>query len=236
MADAEQVFGIADRTPGGSLRARDVQLIANQLRRRWFVLLPSDTAYSIAVQPKGEQSRKFVNRLLGRDDIPVSLAFPSAPAARPYVLTSLTAEAIIDTFCPGPVTVVCPARPGRLPGNFFAKAIAVQDDTIGVRVPDSTIEREIAGCTELPITTVAVRDAKGNVVTSFDQAMAIVRAGLSRTGHVDWYAIEGNRFYAHHSTVIRVEGSTISLLREGDIPFERILEVVRHLPAAALDD
>src|SRR5215468_4617752 len=93
MGTPDFVIGRQDRTPGRSLAVRDVQIIARILRGGGCVMLPSDTAYSVAVLAVGEQTRKRVNRILRRPDIPISLAFPSVTVARKWVAPNKLVEA-----------------------------------------------------------------------------------------------------------------------------------------------
>src|SRR5215468_1341426 len=94
MGTPDFVIGRQDRTPGRSLAVRDVQIIARILRGGGCVMLPSDTAYSVAVLAVGEQTRKRVNRILRRPDIPISLAFPSVTVARKWVAPNKLVEAL----------------------------------------------------------------------------------------------------------------------------------------------
>jgi L-threonylcarbamoyladenylate synthase len=236
LGEPERVFPIGDRTAGGALTSRELALVANKLLRRGFVLLPSDTGYSVAVIPHDADTRRFVNTLLGRPaGWPVSLAFSGMRSVRDYARLELGALHLLEAFTPGPITVVCPvsAEPGRQ--RFAAQALGAPDLTIGVRIPDSAVERDVAACTPYPITTAAVRDPAGAIVQSFAEAVEILdSASLERTG---WYAIEGtDRFRSKHSTVVRVSGPTVELLRSGDIPFADIERISRELPAGAFEN
>ncbi len=237
MGDPERVFPIGGRTAGGALTSRDLALAANKLLRRGFVLLPSDTGYSVAVIPHDADTRRFINTLLRRPvDWPVSLAFSGMRSVRDYARLELGALHLLEAFTPGPITVICPvsAEPGRQ--RFAAQALGAPDLTIGVRIPDSSVERDVAACTPYPITTAAVRDAAGAIVQSFSQAVEILDTASDGLEHAGWYAIEGtDRFRSKHSTVVRVSGPAVELLRQGDIPFTDIKRISQDLPAGAFE-
>jgi L-threonylcarbamoyladenylate synthase len=83
MGEAEFVIGKDERTRGGSLPGSVLENVAEIIQQGGFVLLPSDTCYSIAAQPpRSEDARRRINTLLGRTDIPISLAFSSWMATR----------------------------------------------------------------------------------------------------------------------------------------------------------
>ena len=177
MTEPAFVVGQGDRTPGGSLSGPVLEKVAELLyKRRGFVLLPSDTCYSIAALPLSAATRAGINTMLGRPDgIPLSLAFSGLPAADQYIADEAVAKALLKSFCPGPITVVCPGVQDveLLPMGFFDKANNVPDWTIGVRIPDCVIERQVSAATDYPVTTVAVRSAGyADAIRDFDTAHA----------------------------------------------------------------
>jgi L-threonylcarbamoyladenylate synthase len=225
------------RTEGGALATSFVQKARDKLLKRGFILLPSDTCYSLAALAADEFARKSVNAILGRPDDPISLAFPNYFSVHRLIEVDNTTALLLEHFTPGPITVVCQAK-ADVSQDFLAN-IASFDRTIGVRIPDSFIEREIAASTDYPLMSVAVRDDTGKPVQIFRDACEIVSAGTQRLGSVGWGAIEGDGFYFSHSTVVRVGGvDKVTLLREGDLLFDHILRAVKtdHPSGFAMED
>jgi L-threonylcarbamoyladenylate synthase len=132
---------------------------------------------------------------------------------------------------------VCKAKEA-VPDDFLMNVIGSSDRTIGVRIPDSSIERDLAASTQSPLMTVAVRDLNtGEAIQQFEQAVEVVKSGIERLGGAEWAAIEGENFYASHSTVIRVGVDKVELLRKGDEgPTEEILDFIRGIPGWAIED
>lgn len=226
-----------DRTPGGALYSRAVQAVKLCLMRRMFVLLPSDTCYSVATLAVSRNAYADINTLLERNKEPISLAFPDLSRVEEWVNLNNLSAILFERFTPGPITVVCAAKP-TLPVEFTTQTIGSKTRTIGVRIPDSIVERQVAGCTRYLITTVAVRNPKDHeVVQDFDCAMEIVGKGMERIGNPGWGAIEGDVFYAKHSTVVYIAESSreVKLIREGHIPFADIEAVTRFLPVWSID-
>ncbi|HEX8629712.1 MAG TPA: Sua5/YciO/YrdC/YwlC family protein [Catenuloplanes sp.] len=230
MNQPEPTFMISggERTRGGALSVDNVNRVARMLLSGGFAVLPSDTAYSVAAIAVTGSTRTTINTLLGRANMAVSMAFPSMPAVRRWIQPSPVVEKILGRYCPGPITVVCPGSL-ELPASFFSEGARGPNLTIGVRIPDSVVERDVAAATGYPITTVAVRDrATGAVVTSFDEALAVVEAGMVEIGGAPWCAVEGTEFYPAHSTVVAVTGDgRIEEKRPGDIPFADIEAAIR---------
>ncbi len=220
-----------DRTPGGNLTTAHLQKIRYFLsKNNGMILLPSDTGYSLAVRPRNAEDYKRINLILDRGELPVSLAFNNFFAVEQFIEITKVVACLLEKFTPGGITVVCKANP-KIPREFITDSIHVSDGTIGVRIPDSSIEREVAGCVNyLPVTTVAVRDEQGNIVQDFTTALEIVSKGMKAIGFTNWAAIEGDTFLQYHSTVIRVNHTTHewNIEREGMISEEQV--------SAALDE
>ncbi|MEM7187518.1 MAG: hypothetical protein AAF466_12750, partial [Bacteroidota bacterium] len=111
------------------------------------------------------------------------------------------------------------------------EVVKSSDGSVGVRIPDSTIEREVAGCTRFPITTVAIRDSEGKIIQDFEQAIEVVRQGTKKLNRpIAFGSIEGDKFLDSHSTVVSVFDRKLSLIRQGQTPFEQIKAVFETYP------
>ena len=149
-----------------------------------------------------------------------------------------TIAILLERFTPGPITIVCKAN-DSISDEFLAQNIASTDRTIGVRIPDSTVERDIAASTKYPIMTVAVREANGDTVQDYNRAVEIVAAGIEGTNwQGNWTGIEStSSWHFCHSTVIRVnQDAGIELLREGDIELGEIQEALKMMSGWAIQD
>lgn len=227
MTDPEFVVRRDEREEDGSLSARHLAAVEDLLMNRGYVLLPSDTAYSIAARLMSDRTRNDINLVLGRDRLePLSQAFADAAAVERMIGDNEMAARLFAALTPGPITVVC--ADDRLPDAYAKRAMASQNGTIGLRVTDSEVERAVAALTGFPVTTVAVRDPDSNTaVRDFDRAMAIVGPGMADIG-ARWAAIEGDIRHTETSTVVEVMdgGRSWQILRPGAIPVEDIRDVL----------
>lgn len=234
QSEPEFIVDASQRTQGGSLSVRHLSQIAEILLAGGYALIPSDTAYSVAAIPVTSSVRTTINEMLNRGLEPMSLAFPSLTMVREWIAPNEYAERVIERYCPGPITVVCPASP-RQPAQYFSEGMRAPDQTIGVRIPDSIAERDIAAATGFPISTVAVRsqDADKVALTSYDAALEVVEAGVRAIGGTRWCVVEGRGFYKAHSTVAHVSpDGTVRRIRDGDITYDEIRDFVAGVGAA----
>jgi L-threonylcarbamoyladenylate synthase len=229
MTAPEFVVALPDGEAHDSISAEHLTRIGDVLLNGGFVLLPSDTSYSVAVLPLSQSTREQLNILLKRPDQPLSLAFPDLAAASRWVAPNPVVTALLERFCPGPITVV--ARVSfSIPAQVVDRAVAGPDRTIGVRIPNSAVERAVAATLRYPITTTAVFDpATSRPVTDFSVARAFVEARVGMTRFSRWCAIEGTIDYEDLSTVVRVApDGRLDPVRPGAIPLDDI-EACRSL-------
>jgi L-threonylcarbamoyladenylate synthase len=237
VSDPVFIHGLEHATEGGAPPTWVVQQARRRLLRRGFVVLPSDTCYSLAALAIDDETYDSLNSILGRPPSPVSLVFPSLLRASEFVELSNYAATLFERLTPGPITIVAKAT-HLVPAKFLSHAISSARGTIGARISDSIIERDIAASIQYPLITAAVREpATGAAVRSFDRAIEIVRKG-TETCPATWGAIEGKITYSDHSTVIEVLDEKIRLIRDGHVPYSEIQETLRQHPISefAMED
>jgi L-threonylcarbamoyladenylate synthase len=225
-------------TGSGALRTEHVQAIVNILvDRGGLALIPSDTCYSLAARPIGPAVSKRINMILGREKMPISLAFDSATRVGHWVQLTNIAERLLDRLTPGPLTVVCPILEGYVPhvAAIVDDVLTVPDRTIGVRIPDSRIEMQLVTACDFPLTTVAVRDHTQQAVTDFEQAREVVEQGIAALGdRVALAMVETKtKFFSAHSTVVRVPGQSYGVdydvIRVGALTTEDLDKEIQNL-------
>jgi L-threonylcarbamoyladenylate synthase len=128
---------------------------------------------------------------------------------------------------------VCAANPDPrfIPPRFF-KVMMAGNRTIGIRIPNSAVERQVAAALRSPITTVALRNPDNSSMVDFDDAMEVMRHGMARVGRA-WSAIEGAEFDIANSTVVLVTrySQELDQVRAGAIDFNEIQQTVARARA-----
>jgi tRNA A37 threonylcarbamoyladenosine synthetase subunit TsaC/SUA5/YrdC len=212
-----------ERDPEGNLLPEHLAEIRQVFQDQGFVVLPSDTAYSVAAWPRTSQTRIKINEILQRANEPLSLAFPSVAVVQQWTTPNDVADRLLNCFTPGPITVVRSAS-RLIPADFTRELIGSQNHTIGVRITDSAEERQVAGVGASPVTTVPVQYVKPDgrsPVTSFEDALTIFGERIAAIGGgALWCAIEGTIQYSRGSTVVEMlgESGSYEIKRSGVIP------------------
>jgi len=240
MSKPEFVILSSERTPGGALHTAALRRIRSKLQSQGFILLPSDTCYSLAAYAAFDNTHRNINTILSRGDDPISLCAANYEEALRWIdARNYVAQALLEHFTPGPITVVCaPSASVRHRTRFFNNTIGDTQGQIGIRIPDSFVERDVSATnSNYLITTTAVRDPQTKAaVTSFEKALDIVQRGIAAFGGAGWGAIQGNGFSGSHSTVVIANRGGVKLIRAGAIAFDDIKTAATIMPSTVHED
>ncbi|MBI2936028.1 MAG: threonylcarbamoyl-AMP synthase [Chloroflexi bacterium] len=193
------------------------------VRQGGVVAYPTDTVYGLGADAFNEAAIEKVFAIKGRPlGMPLPLLLASAEelgqvtSETPPLVASLAAR-----FWPGALTLVLPKGP-RVPA-----ALASRGWTVGVRVPDHPVPRELVRRLGSPITGTSANRSGGPEATTEED----VRRQLG--GLVDLIIVGGPRPRGVTSTVLDLTGPAPRIVRAGAIPKEALEEVCGHPLSAA---
>jgi len=244
-----QTNEIVRLTFGDSLAYGHLRQVCYTLRHGGLCILPSDTCYSLAALPFRRDALAHLASILpGKDSDPIPLAFGSLALAQQYVRLTPRDEKLIDAYCPGPLTLVCEINDQH--DKKIIEDMLHTHGTIGVRIPDSTVERQVSIELQRPITTCAIRDDSGEPVRIFDDAVSLVRMRMkARQEEFLLFAVRMTRLaYREVSTVASVqkeglpEGKelvspySVFIYRPGIIEPEQLESALRKLWPSDFED
>ena len=177
-----------------------------------IVGIPTDTVYGLAADPwhSGAADRLFL--LKGR---PRTVELPLLVADQSQALELATAvpesaRLLMEAFWPGALTIVLPRRPE------IEADLGDEDGTIGVRCPAHPVPRAL--CAVAGPVAASSANRHGDPPLTSAQALASTLPGVALV--LDAGACDGLP-----STVVDSTGEIPKLLREGAIPWERIVAV-----------
>ena len=180
-----------------------------------LIVYPTDTVYGLGADPFNEAAVERVFEAKRREAKPMPILVSSVEAARRIAYVSVEAEALIEAFWPGPLTIVLPSR-GLLPSRVTAGL-----SSVGVRMPSHDVAlRLIEACGGLLIGTSA------NI--SGRQPPRTVEEALAQLGGaVDLALDAGPATYGKPSTVVELRGGELKLIREGALSWSEVVKALR---------
>lgn len=189
---------------------------AEAIRHGKIVAFPTDTIYGLGVSIYNELAMRQVYRVKGRLKSKALIAFIADLDQLKEVASSVPANAnrLIKAFWPGALTLILPAKI-NLPST------ATQNDTIGVRLPDNQIAREIVRAVGEPVATTSANRSGFLSPTSADQ----VRSALG--AKIDLLIDGGIIVNGVESTIVDVTVTPPRVLRQGAIAVGAIEKVLK---------
>lgn len=179
-----------------------------------LVLYPTETVYGLGVDPFNREACAALFELKGREEgKPVSWLLAGTADIARYAEVSDVAERIISSFLPGPLTLVLPVRPEYL---AFASPLG----TVGFRVSSDSIIERVLREYGAPLTATS---ANVSGMTTLATVPEILAQFGDRATLIDKIIDDGPRT-GTPSTVVRILGREVEILREGAVSKEAIIK------------
>jgi L-threonylcarbamoyladenylate synthase len=192
-------------------RTRSVAEVVRVLRAGGTAIVPTDTAYALAADATNPDAVLWVKRLKGRDaGKPVALIASSTAQVRKFFRFPSIVAWLARRFWPGPLTLVLQPKRALVRSSLARGGV-------GVRVPANATARRIVQRLGNPITATSANRSGGP--TPYTPA-AVIRG--FRRAQPDVFLDAGRLPKRPVSTVVRLRGSRVEILRHGAIPATKL--------------
>ena len=196
------------------------------LRAGGLVALPTETVYGLAADAGNAKAVAHIFAVKGRPRFnPLICHVPDRAAAAALVRIGPLAARLMETFWPGPLTLVLPKREGAP----VADLVSAGRDTLAVRAPAHPVARRLLAAFPRPLAAPSAnRSGRVSPTTA-----AHVAADLGTA--VDLILDGGACDVGIESSIVAVEEDSVTLLRPGGVASEAIERVTGRplAPAAA---
>jgi L-threonylcarbamoyladenylate synthase len=195
---------------------RRIQAAAAVLRRGGVVVYPTETLYALGARADDAAALlRLARAKLRPEGKPLPLLAGDRDQVRRVARLEGVAERVADRFWPGPLTLVLPAAPG------LDAAVTAGTGTVGIRIPGSPVARALALRAGFALVSTSANPAGG------PPPARVADLHPDLLAQVDHVLDGGPTPGGPPSTVVRVEGSIVHVLREGVIPAAAVRAVVR---------
>ena len=157
------------------LSSSDFERVIAIIRDGGLCILPSDSSYVLTGRVTEQGITNDIDILLKRNGMKMPLAFSSLRQINTYMKLSNMAHHFLKRLTPGGLTLVALPEVDEFIGVSCAYLNA--DGTIGVRLTDSLVERQLAD--DFPLPSTPIRDANNHEVLTAEEALAIIQDRLS---------------------------------------------------------
>ncbi|MBR3893839.1 MAG: threonylcarbamoyl-AMP synthase [Clostridia bacterium] len=199
----------------------DLARAAEIIRRGGLAVFPTETVYGLGGDATDASAAKKIYAAKGRpSDNPLIIHVANPEDAERYALPNDTYYRLAKAFMPGPLTVILPKRdniPREVTGGL---------DTVAVRCPSHPVARALIALAGVPI---AAPSANLSGKPSPTSASHVVE---DLDGRVDMILDGGDCEIGLESTIVKLDGDKLTLLRPGGITYDALCMVCEQVTVA----
>lgn len=194
-------------------RLKDVAKIINDGK---VVVFPTETVYGIGVNGLEVDAIEKLYKIKGRDyNKPISLLVSSYEMIESVAnIVSPMEKRIIENFFPGPITLVLDKK------DVVPDILTAGTNTVGIRMPDSEFCLRLIDYVGKPIATSSAN------ISGRESGVDIENIYAQFGDMVDLYVDNDEERSDISSTVVRVVGEELVILRSGAISKEDIMKKI----------
>ncbi|MDR3493715.1 MAG: L-threonylcarbamoyladenylate synthase [Ancalomicrobiaceae bacterium] len=214
-----QRFDVRD---GGAAHQRAIAAAVGALSRGTLVAVPTETVYGLAADATQAQAVAGIYAAKGRPSFNPLIAHVSGiDMAAAHGELSPIAEQLVESFWPGPLTLVVPRRANAAPGIApIADLVTAGLETIALRMPANAVTLEVIRRLGRPIAAPSANRSGGISATSADDVVAELGASVAVV--LD----DGPSPVGVESTILMLADGPPRLLRPGGVPRSAIEQVL----------
>ncbi len=205
------------------LRAQDKELAraADILRRGGLVVFPTETVYGLGGDGTNAEAAKKIYAAKGRpSDNPLIIHIARPEDAAHYAEVNPTYEKLARAFMPGPLTVILPKKeniPTSTTGGL---------DSVAVRCPAHPVAHRLIELCGFPVAAPSANlSGKPSPTRASDVAEDL-------DGRVDMILDGGESEIGLESTIVKIDGDRLTLLRPGGITYDALCMVCAQVEIA----
>lgn len=198
------------RPKSGLLSLGDVERVADSLQRGTPAVLPTETGYMLAALATSDDAVKAAFTVKGRSSAAVMhVACASMGMAHTVGVLVDRALRLLGEFTPGPLSVIV-EQTGLLQGD-----LVTLNGTVGIRVPDHPATLQVINAVGAPLTATSL-NSSGSQLAAVDEAS--LRSLHWPEGSVIYVVRDDDAIaYSSASTLVRLSGQEVEILRPGPI-------------------
>jgi len=187
-----------------AMESGSIRLAARAVRRGLLVVYPTDTVYGLGCDPLNHAAARRLFEAKGRESKPVPVLCSTTEKAQELVKFSSRAVELSQEHWPGALTIVAPLR------RPVAPQLTQGGEFLGVRVPAHS------GCLELIAACGGWLTGTSANHSGQPSARSAGEAMDALGGTVD-FVLDGGRLSGQESTVVKVVGNEVTILRTGPV-------------------
>ncbi len=178
------------------------------------VATPTETVYGLTADATNDAAVACIYEAKGRPGFnPLIIHVRDAAQAAEIAVLDPAAEALAEAYWPGALTIVLPRRPD----SGIAEGATAGLSTVAVRAPAHPVMRALLAACRRPLAAPSANASGGISPTSAEHVLKTLG------GRIPLVIDGGPTEHGLESTIVRIDGDRIALLRPGPIDFAEIV-------------
>ena len=180
------------------------------------ITFPTETVMGLAVKYDDKIAYERLNEIKRRlPNKPYTMMLDNKNHIALYAEVTPRAQKLIDTFMPGPITLILKAKEG------LPEWVTLGSGTIGVRVPASEQTLEMLEHVEKPLLAPSANKADQPPCKNSKEVKKVFGDDID-------LIVKGKATSNISSTIVDLTGKNINIIREGTITKEEVLEALKE--------
>ena len=200
----------------------DLRRAASILNAGGLVVFPTETVYGLGGDGTNAQAAQKIYAAKGRpSDNPLIIHIAQPSDAEAYAVTNPTYYRLAKAFMPGPLTVILPKKdtiPLSTTGGL---------DTVAVRCPSHPVARRLIELADIPIAAPSAN------LSGKPSPTCASHVAQDMDGRVDMILDGGDCEIGLESTIVKIDGERLTLLRPGGITYDALCMVCEDVTVAS---
>ncbi len=193
---------------------QNILLAADIIKKGGLVAFPTETVYGLGADATNENAASAIYKAKGRpSDNPLIIHISKPEQAEKYAVTNKYYYKLTECFSPGPLTIILPKR------SIIPYATSGGLDTVAVRIPDNNTALALIDAAQ---TAIAAPSANSSGKPSPTRAIHVYD---DLNGKISLILDGGECRIGVESTVIKLDGSSCTILRPGGVTAEQLQTV-----------
>lgn len=190
----------------------DIDNVVTHLNAGGTLVYPTETCYGLGCDAFNNGAVEKIFKIKERDPgKPVLMLVHDVLVIKKYIDWTPTMEKLAQTYWPGPLTLVVPLTAGEHP---FARGIMGSDGTIAFRVTSHPLAQELCEQLQKPLVSTSANIAAMGDPYAIENIVEMFR---HHDPQPDILLDAGVLPEQKPSTIVRIDGNVLSVLRQGEI-------------------
>ena len=209
------------RLNGNDSQSTALLRAASILQAGGLVVFPTETVYGLGGNGLDENAAKKIYAAKGRpSDNPLIIHLATPEDAEKYAYPSPLYHRLAKAFMPGPLTVILPRR------DIVPSSVTGGLDSVAVRCPSHPVAHRLIELAGIPIAAPSAN------LSGKPSPTAAEHVAQDLFGRVDMIIDGGECDIGLESTIVKIDGDSLTLLRPGGITYDALCMVCPNVTVA----